>query len=237
MSFAALFLDMDHTLCDTARADEAGLLDLARHLEQEGLALKESENFARHFMELLYQNPEDFLRNPGEEEADYRGRLLQFALARHLALDFERCRELVLNLMAKRMEHYDFFSGVRDLLAQLRKNYKLIVITNGPLFSQQPKVDRVQLGDHVDHLVLAGALPWQKPDVRIFEFALQLEGLKPSQVCHIGDSLSSDVAGAMAAGIPCVWVNAEGLPCPKNLRPDGVIEKFVELPRVLEQRF
>ena len=42
-----------------------------------------------------------------------------------------------------------------------------------------------------------------KPDPRIFEVALARAGagIRPSEVVHVGDMLSTDVAGARAAGI------------------------------------
>lgn len=49
-----------------------------------------------------------------------------------------------------------------------------------------------------------------KPRRELFELALTSTGLKPEQVVHIGDSLSSDVKGAGALGINTMWVNRSG---------------------------
>ncbi len=46
-----------------------------------------------------------------------------------------------------------------------------------------------------------------KPDVRIFEVALERTGWRRDRVIHVGDSLHSDVGGAIAAGIRNGWVN------------------------------
>lgn len=46
-----------------------------------------------------------------------------------------------------------------------------------------------------------------KPRRELFEFALKATGLKPEQVVHIGDSLSSDVKGAASIGIDTIWIN------------------------------
>lgn len=40
-----------------------------------------------------------------------------------------------------------------------------------------------------------------KPDIRIFEAALVLAGVEAAEAVHVGDMLSADVAGAVAAGI------------------------------------
>lgn len=46
-----------------------------------------------------------------------------------------------------------------------------------------------------------------KPRKELFELALKETGLKPNEVVHIGDSLSSDVQGANSVGINAIWVN------------------------------
>ena len=56
-----------------------------------------------------------------------------------------------------------------------------------------------------------------KPRKELFELALQKTGLKPDEVVHIGDSISSDVKGASALGINTLWLNRFG----KSI-PDGI---------------
>ncbi len=46
-----------------------------------------------------------------------------------------------------------------------------------------------------------------KPDPRIFEDALALTGWRREHIIHVGDSLHSDVGGAIQAGIRSGWVN------------------------------
>lgn len=57
-----------------------------------------------------------------------------------------------------------------------------------------------------------------KPRAELFWTALRSVGRNPCEVVHIGDSMSSDVKGASACGIPALWLN--------RLRrevPEGVI--------------
>ncbi len=49
-----------------------------------------------------------------------------------------------------------------------------------------------------------------KPRKELFELALRKSGLKPDEVIHIGDSMSSDVKGASAVGIRALWLNRFG---------------------------
>ena len=51
-----------------------------------------------------------------------------------------------------------------------------------------------------------------KPRPEPFELALEMLGLTASEVLHVGDSLSADVAGATSMGIDSAWINRSGRP-------------------------
>ena len=62
-----------------------------------------------------------------------------------------------------------------------------------------------------------------KPRPEMFARALSLLGVRPDEALHVGDSLSSDVAGAKAAGIAAVWINRDG----RNIPPGGQKPDYV----------
>ena len=56
-----------------------------------------------------------------------------------------------------------------------------------------------------------------KPRRELFELAFSKTGLKPDEVIHIGDSISSDVKGASALGIKTLWLNRFGKAVPDDV--------------------
>jgi HAD superfamily hydrolase (TIGR01509 family) len=46
---------------------------------------------------------------------------------------------------------------------------------------------------------------YDKPDIRFYREALRRCGLQPSEVLMIGDSMTTDVLGAQAAGIDALF--------------------------------
>jgi putative hydrolase of the HAD superfamily len=68
-------------------------------------------------------------------------------------------------------------------------------------------------GVEVVAVIDSGAVGVAKPDPRIFELALEVVGLTPDRVVHIGDAYHYDVGGARAAGIEPVLID------PFDLRP------------------
>lgn len=61
-------------------------------------------------------------------------------------------------------------------------------------------------GLHFDAVVTSECARCYKPGGRIFELASTALGVKPSRLIHIGDSLHSDIDGAMRAGISAGWI-------------------------------
>lgn len=68
-----------------------------------------------------------------------------------------------------------------------------------------------------------------KPRPEMFLKALSTFSLQPQNVLHIGDSLSSDIAGAQSAGIKVAWLNRKNKELPSSFSPDYVISSFEEL--------
>ncbi|MBU0638774.1 MAG: HAD family hydrolase [Planctomycetes bacterium] len=59
----------------------------------------------------------------------------------------------------------------------------------------------------VAQVVTSEDVRYYKPDRRIFEAALELTGWRRERVIHVGDSLHSDVGGALVAGLRSGWIN------------------------------
>ena len=57
-----------------------------------------------------------------------------------------------------------------------------------------------------------------KPHPLVFKYALDKAGILPNEAVHIGDSLSSDVAGAEAARINAVWLNRHNKTVPADVK-------------------
>lgn len=50
-----------------------------------------------------------------------------------------------------------------------------------------------------------------KPSTKAFTAGLELLGVDKDRVCHVGDSLHHDIAGANASGVDSLWVMATGI--------------------------
>ena len=55
--------------------------------------------------------------------------------------------------------------------------------------------------------VFSGDVPWRKPHPQFMLAAARALGVEPRDCVVVGDVLRADIAGANAAGMPCIWID------------------------------
>ncbi len=108
------------------------------------------------------------------------------------------------------------FPEVRDVLASLRaRGHRLGVISNS---SERllAAVRYLELDSLLDPVVLTQEVGAQKPDRRVFEFAVRRAGVGATAATHVGDSYEADYLGARGAGLRAIWLNRSGKPAPAD---------------------
>ncbi|AYF18403.1 HAD family hydrolase [Vibrio parahaemolyticus] len=234
----AIFFDMDETLCGTSQADKAAGQKFAAWIQQTYPQISDPQAFLQRYLQGVYKKlnaefPQLVALLPDENA--FRCGLIQTILAENgIHIDAEQAQQAQHYFDSARMGAFTFFPGVKEMLTDLRKHYKLVVITNGPIFSQHPKLKATQMDEWVDHIIVGGEEPEEKPAASIFQKALNLVDIKPEEALHIGDSLAADIAGANNMGILSVWVNATGASNPTEITPNFEIRETVELKEILK---
>ncbi|EGR3264065.1 HAD family hydrolase [Vibrio parahaemolyticus] len=234
----AIFFDMDETLCGTSQADKAAGQKFAAWIQQTYPQVSDPQAFLQRYLQGVYKKlnaefPQLVALLPDENA--FRCGLIQTILAENgIHIDAEQAQQAQHYFDSARMGAFTFFPGVKEMLTDLRKHYKLVVITNGPIFSQHPKLKATQMDEWVDHIIVGGEEPEEKPAASIFQKALNLVDIKPEEALHIGDSLAADIAGANNMGILSVWVNTTGASNPTEITPNFEIRETVELKEILK---
>lgn len=122
--------------------------------------------------------------------------------------------------------------GVREMLAQLRRrNIPVAILTNGWSPLQQYKAQRVEFDGPV---IVSADIGIQKPEPQAFEKLAQALGAAPEEIAFVGDTPSSDVAGAIGARMHGIWFDAEGVTYPADLpTPSATIGALADVPAAL----
>ncbi|MBE2895933.1 pyrimidine 5'-nucleotidase [Pasteurellaceae bacterium HPA106] len=103
--------------------------------------------------------------------------------------------------------------GVVEMLECLRAHdVKLGIITNGFTALQQLRLERTGLAHHFAFVAISEQVGVAKPHKGIFDYALTQAGVRDkSAVLMVGDSLETDIQGAMNAGLSCCWFNPKAV--------------------------
>lgn len=135
-------------------------------------------------------------------------------------------------------QHYDNTFGYHNavfadsyvLLKTLKeKGYIVGVITNGPSYLQNHKMDESGLRPYCDIVTVSGDVGIHKPDPRLFIYVADKIGLKPEECTYVGDHPINDIQGALDAGMKAIRMNY-GWFKDKDLRPDvPVIDKIIDV--------
>ena len=157
-------------------------------------------------------------------------RLGDKAIRQEVAALAEQLSEDFLNMTTAR---FSLLEGAEELVRYLAKKYPLTVVTNGFVEVQYEKFDKSGLRDCFAHIVLSEEVGFQKPNPRIFEEALRMNGLQAEDVVMIGDSWNSDIQGAINAGIDQIWIRKSKDPLPEGQTATYLVQSLSEVMEIL----
>ena len=234
----AIFLDLDETLCDTTKANIVAKEMLADKALQYFPSKTDAINFSNDYLKGIYKDltaQQKAVFFPITCEETFRIKLIQSLGSPNNSIkeiSYEDASDLQTYYDQARIDRFDFFDGAQDFIVELRKKFTLVLITNGPVYSQVPKVERVNIKEFVDHVIIGGQEPEEKPFKSIFDKALNLATVDASEAMHVGDSVAADIVGANNSGITSVWINPNNL---ENEHADFHIPDITQLSKVISQ--
>lgn len=143
--------------------------------------------------------------------------------------------EIYLKWLQLRYQNLALTPEIISLLNILRQRYMLSLITNGPSRAQWEKIQRLQLQNHFDIILVSGDLPWEKPNQKIFIEACDYLGVEPHQCIMVGDKLETDILGGIQAKLGAtVWIPLSNDNVDQtDLNPDHILENVTELLNLL----
>ena len=137
------------------------------------------------------------------------------------------------DFLALTTAYFSLLPGAEELVRYLAEKYPLTIVTNGFVEVQYEKFDKSGLRDCFAHVVLSEEVGCQKPNPRIFEEALRMNGLQAEDVVMIGDSWNSDIQGAINAGIDQIWIRKSRDPLPEGQSATYLVQSLSEVMEIL----
>ena len=131
-----------------------------------------------------------------------------------------------------REESIRLFPGAIETLVRLTgKGIRLALVTNGSTDTQRAKIDRFNLAQYFEVILIEGEFGLGKPDERVYVEVLARLGVRPEDAWMVGDNLEWDVEQPQRLGLTAIWVDFadEGLPRHSTVTPDRTIRSISEL--------
>lgn len=128
------------------------------------------------------------------------------------------------------------YPDTKMILEILSQKYKLGVIAN-QVAGTKDRLDNWGIGKYFDVVVASAEAGCSKPDLKIFNLALEQAGCKPNEAVMIGDRLDNDVVPAKQLGMKTVWVR-QGFAKYQSIsneteKPDFIIDSIGDILDIL----
>jgi putative hydrolase of the HAD superfamily len=228
-----LFLDLDDTILDYTTPGERCWKELCTSFAPRIGTLSADQLLAaiRRSGDWYWSDPERL--RLGRLDLKSARREVVAGAFRQLQIDhLELSEELADSFTTLREEMIQPFPGAVEALRTLHdRGIHMGLITNGRSEFQRAKINRFELAQYFEFILIEGEFGAGKPDPRVFQYGLDQFCASPAQVWMIGDDLEFDMRPAQGLGIGTVWVNHadETLPADGSIQPMWTILSLAEL--------
>lgn len=203
-----IFFDLDHTIWDFDRNANETLQDLYHKYGFDQLFEDESpQNFIATYTEnnhrlwaLYHHNKID---KPTLRKLRFDDTFRQLGVDPVLfPQDFEE------EYLAICPTKPHLFPHAIETLEYLQQRYSLHLISNGFREACEQKIACSKLSSYFKSITISEVFGVNKPDPRIFEYALGQGGAAKNRSIMIGDNIDADVRGALRFGMDAIFFNA-----------------------------
>lgn len=230
----ALFFDLYGTLIDI-RTDEDDFWvyeELSRYLSYHSVFIS-AEELKREYFEGVQQQ----LRKSKEIYPEVDVYAIFSAIIHTYGK--KRCSkrvviDIALLFRSLTIRHFELFAGLYDVLVSLGENYKIAIISDAQWVFAEPEIAMLGLTQFFKLRILSSRFGFKKPDIRLFNHAMEKLGVKPEESLYIADNPYKDLIGAKKAGMKCILFRSE---CRQynGFQPDRCFYDYSELDNILRE--
>lgn len=213
-----IYFDLDRTLWDFPKNSEETLRDLInRHVPELN---SEFDAFLSTYHE-INENLWRLYRDGEIKKEELRTKRFQDTLGKFGILNHGIAEKIGIDYIKESPYKTILYPNTHETLSYLHnKGYKLYLLTNGFLEVQTVKIRECKLEQYFTKMITSEEAGYQKPNKKIFEYALKTVNAKKAESIMIGDDIENDIKGALNFGMDAVFFN----PDKNKLKVDATFE-------------
>lgn len=227
MKYSFLLFDADHTLFDFNKSE---YLALKSALEE--LGCPSTDAHIERYSDINVKYWKMLERGEIDKISLKLARFVEFGRE----FGFEDKAEALSDLYMENLAHEShLFDGALELVAKLSESYRLFIITNGVKSTQDGRFGVSPITKYFEKIFISEVVGAEKPSIEFFDaVANGIEGFDKSRALVIGDSLSSDIKGAITSKIDCIWYNPMKKSAPEGWDITYTVSNFDEILDILK---
>ncbi len=227
MKYEFLLFDADHTLFDFQKSEYIALRDAL-----EELMLPSGDEYIERYSEINVRYWKMLERGEIDKTSLRLARFVEFGREYGFEDKAEELADLYMENLAKESHLFD---GALELISSLAGKYRLFIITNGVKSTQDGRFGRSPITKYFENIFISEVIGAEKPSREFFSAVeSSIVGYDRDRALVIGDSLSSDIKGALNAGIDCVWYNPSRKSAPDGWNITYTVNDFDGILKILE---
>ena len=124
--------------------------------------------------------------------------------------------------------------GAEALLRYLSAKYAVYAVSNSLHEQQEVRLRKAGFLPFFSGIFTSGLFGVSKPSPEFFDAVFsRIDPIRPEETFLIGDSLSADISGSLAYGIPTIWFNYRRKDEPENLPVKKTVYSLNEIQNLL----
>ncbi len=129
-----------------------------------------------------------------------------------------------------------FMPEAYETVKKLHPDYKQYIVTNGVKELQRKKIAKAHIEEFFDGIFISDEIGYEKPQIEFFNYVFdRIPTKNPDEVIIIGDSLTSDIAGGIRAGIHTCWYHPSNEENHSDVKPEFTITSHLAFQELLKQ--
>lgn len=162
-----------------------------------------------------------------------RGRFADLFAEMNFEVEEEKLKEFQLRYQKELGNVYHYRDSSYELCNKLKGCCRQYLVTNGVESTQRSKLKLSGLDALMNDVFISEVIGFVKPRKEFFDACFaQIPDFSKERVLLIGDSLSSDIKGAVNAGVASCWYNPKGKTA-DTIMPDYVIGNLWEVEKII----